>query len=102
MQHKNVKLTRRAFLRRAAAAAAVPYIVPASVFGREPPELGKAGIERGALNSATLCGGLQQPRLCPGQTAPMEVFERRKSADAVECEVQRALTDARRRTEIRE
>jgi hypothetical protein len=36
MQNKNVKLTRRTFLRRAAAAAAaVPYIVPASVFGRD-------------------------------------------------------------------
>ena len=34
MQKKNLKLTRRSFLRRAAAAAAVPYIVPATVFGR--------------------------------------------------------------------
>jgi len=35
MQKKNLKLTRRTFLKRAAAAAAVPYIVPASVFGRD-------------------------------------------------------------------
>ncbi|MHC4641108.1 MAG: Gfo/Idh/MocA family protein [Planctomycetota bacterium] len=35
MQKKNVKLTRRTFLRRAAAAAAIPYIVPATVFGRD-------------------------------------------------------------------
>jgi hypothetical protein len=35
MQNKNVKLTRRRFLRRAAAAAAMPYIVPATVFGRD-------------------------------------------------------------------
>ncbi len=35
MQNKNVKLTRRTFLRRAAAAAAMPYIVPATVFGRD-------------------------------------------------------------------
>lgn len=34
MQNKNVKLTRRSFLRRAAAAAAMPYIVPSTVFGR--------------------------------------------------------------------
>jgi hypothetical protein len=51
MQNKNVKLTRRTFLRRAAAAAAVPYIVPASVFGRDgkvPPSeriiLGGMGV----------------------------------------------------------
>jgi len=35
MQKKNSVLTRRTFLKRAAAAAAVPYIVPASVFGRD-------------------------------------------------------------------
>ena len=35
MPNKNVKLTRRTFLRRAAAAAAMPYIVPATVFGRD-------------------------------------------------------------------
>ncbi|MBW8040069.1 MAG: Gfo/Idh/MocA family oxidoreductase [Planctomycetes bacterium] len=34
MLKKNSKLTRRTFLKRAAAAAAVPYIVPATVFGR--------------------------------------------------------------------
>ncbi|MHC4113109.1 MAG: Gfo/Idh/MocA family protein, partial [Planctomycetota bacterium] len=34
MPKKNLKLTRRTFLRRAAAAAAMPYIVPATVFGR--------------------------------------------------------------------
>jgi predicted dehydrogenase len=34
MHKKNLKLTRRSFLKRAAAAAAVPYIVPATVFGR--------------------------------------------------------------------
>jgi hypothetical protein len=35
MQKKNLKLTRRAFLKRAAAAAAVPYIVPATALGRD-------------------------------------------------------------------
>ena len=35
MPKKNLNLTRRSFLKRAAAAAAVPYIVPASVFGRD-------------------------------------------------------------------
>ena len=35
MQKKNLGLTRRTFLRRAAAAAAMPYVVPASVFGRD-------------------------------------------------------------------
>ena len=35
MQKKNSILTRRTFLKHAAAAAAVPYIVPASVFGRD-------------------------------------------------------------------
>lgn len=35
MLKKNSNLTRRTFLKRAAAAAAVPYIVPASVFGRD-------------------------------------------------------------------
>ncbi len=51
MQKKNVKLTRRTFLRRAAAAAAIPYIVPATVFGRDgkvPPSeriiLGGMGV----------------------------------------------------------
>jgi hypothetical protein len=51
MQKKNLKLTRRTFLRRAAAAAAIPYIVPASVFGRDgkvPPSeriiLGGMGV----------------------------------------------------------
>lgn len=51
MPNKNVKLTRRTFLRRAAAAAAMPYIVPASVFGRDgkvPPSeriiLGGMGV----------------------------------------------------------
>jgi hypothetical protein len=51
MQKKNVKLTRRGFLKRAAAAAAVPYIVPATVFGRDgkvPPSeriiLGGMGV----------------------------------------------------------
>ncbi|UCC23164.1 MAG: Gfo/Idh/MocA family oxidoreductase [Planctomycetota bacterium] len=34
MHKKNSVLTRRAFLRRAATAAAVPYIVPSTVFGR--------------------------------------------------------------------
>ena len=34
MQNKKTHLTRRLFLRRTAALAAVPYIVPASVFGR--------------------------------------------------------------------
>jgi len=51
MLKKNLKLTRRSFLKRAAAAAAVPYIVPATVFGRDgkvPPSerivLGGIGI----------------------------------------------------------
>ena len=51
MQNNKVKLTRRSFLKRAAAAAAVPYIVPASVFGRDgkvPPSeriiLGGMGV----------------------------------------------------------
>ncbi|MDH4241424.1 MAG: Gfo/Idh/MocA family oxidoreductase [Phycisphaerae bacterium] len=51
MQKKNLKLTRRTFLRRAAAAAAIPYIVPATVFGRDgkvPPSeriiLGGMGV----------------------------------------------------------
>ena len=51
MQNNKVKLTRRTFLKRAAAAAAVPYIVPASVFGRDgkvPPSeriiLGGMGV----------------------------------------------------------
>ncbi|MHC4085030.1 MAG: Gfo/Idh/MocA family protein [Planctomycetota bacterium] len=35
MPKKNLNLTRRTFLKRAAAAAAAPYIVPASVFGRD-------------------------------------------------------------------
>ncbi len=35
MSKKNPKVTRRAFLRGTAALAAVPYIVPASVFGRD-------------------------------------------------------------------
>lgn len=53
MQNKNVKLTRRTFLRRTAAAAAMPYIVPATVFGRDgkvPPSeriiLGGMGVGR--------------------------------------------------------
>ncbi|NIP25148.1 MAG: Gfo/Idh/MocA family oxidoreductase [Phycisphaerae bacterium] len=53
MPNKNVKLTRRTFLRRAAAAAAMPYIVPATVFGRDgkvPPSeriiLGGMGVGR--------------------------------------------------------
>jgi hypothetical protein len=51
MQNKSVKVTRRTFLRRAAAAAAMPYIVPATVFGRDgkvPPSeriiLGGMGV----------------------------------------------------------
>ena len=51
MLKNNLKLTRRAFLKRAAAAAAVPYIVPASALGRDgkvPPSeriiLGGIGI----------------------------------------------------------
>lgn len=51
MQKKKSVLTRRTFLKRAAAAAAVPYIVPASVFGRDgkvPPSeriiLGGMGV----------------------------------------------------------
>jgi len=35
MQKKNLKLTRRAFLKRTAAAAVVPYIVPATALGRD-------------------------------------------------------------------
>ena len=35
MQKKNSVLTRRTFLKRSAAAAAIPYIVPATVFGRD-------------------------------------------------------------------
>ncbi len=35
MQNKKTHLTRRLFLRRTAALAAAPYIVPASVFGRD-------------------------------------------------------------------
>ena len=53
MSKKNPKVTRRAFLRGTAALAAVPYIVPASVFGRDgkvPPSeriiLGGIGIGR--------------------------------------------------------
>ena len=51
MPKKNLKLTRRTFLKRAAAAAAVPYIVPASVLGLDgkvPPSeriiLGGMGV----------------------------------------------------------
>ncbi len=51
MSKKNPKVTRRAFLRGTAALAAAPYIVPASVFGRDgkvPPSerivLGGIGI----------------------------------------------------------
>jgi hypothetical protein len=51
MQNKSVKVTRRTFLRRAAAAATMPYIVPATVFGRDgkvPPSeriiLGGMGV----------------------------------------------------------
>ena len=51
MPKKNLKLTRRSFLKRAAAAATVPYIVPATVFGRDgkvPPSeriiLGGMGV----------------------------------------------------------
>ncbi len=53
MPNKNVKLTRRTFLKCTAAAAAMPYIVPSTVFGRDgkvPPSeriiLGGMGVGR--------------------------------------------------------
>jgi hypothetical protein len=49
MPKKSLKLTRRSFLKRAAAVAAVPYIVPASVFGRDGKVLPSERIILGGM-----------------------------------------------------
>ena len=82
MSDKKTNLSRRAFLGRTAALAAVPYIVPASVFGRDgavPPSerivLGGIGIgNRGTQRPATGC--------CRKRTCNSSRPATRRSSDA--------------------
>lgn len=85
MQKKNLKLTRRSFLKRAAAAAAVPYIVPASVFGRDgkvPPSeriiMGGMGVgNRGRhdLNWMLPERDVQFVAICDAKRSSREAFK---------------------------